>query len=207
MKSQKLLVIAATVCLLVGVSGAAMARNDCPDGFIIGGEHEEIVIDDYVDCVVVGVAVTTPTGVRVRNARSFTMMNSYVKGEVRVITDVDTGGSFGTLLYNFVDGHNIVTKNLNEADVRWNTVVDGNIRVIENSSTPSQYAEVIQNRIKGGNLVVKGNVAADVKGNRTIGGNITCRDNLNLDVFENEAIGGTVDCSREFSDLFPDEFK
>ena len=202
MKSLKLLVIAAIVCLLVGVSGAAMARNDCPDGFIIGGEHEEIVIDDYVDCVVVGVAVTTPTGVRVRNARSFTMMNSYVKGEVRVITDVDTGGSFGTLLYNFVDGHNIVTKNLNEADVRWNTVLnDGNIRVVDRDDTPSTYAEVIQNRVKG-NIVVRGVVSADVKGNRTIGGNIRCRDNILTDGFENEAIGGTVNCSRDpFSPL------
>ncbi len=39
MKSQKLTIIALIVCLLVGVSSAAMARNDCPGGFIIGGEN------------------------------------------------------------------------------------------------------------------------------------------------------------------------
>ena len=37
MKSQKLLVIATIVCLLVGASSAAMARNDCSDGFLVGG--------------------------------------------------------------------------------------------------------------------------------------------------------------------------
>ena len=45
MKTQKLLVIAAIVCLLVGASSAAMARNDCPDGFLVGGTFEEIIIN------------------------------------------------------------------------------------------------------------------------------------------------------------------
>ena len=128
------------------------------------------------------------------------MMNSYIKGVVRVARNSDSVESTAALLYNFVDGYNMVAVNLNEADVRWNTVIDGNIRVVDRDDTPSTYAEVIQNRIRG-NLVVRGTVSADVKGNRTIQGNIRCRDNLFLDSFENEAIGGSVNCSR---DPFPE---
>ena len=129
------------------------------------------------------------------------MMMSYVKGVVRVEKLGGDIGSFAILKNNVVDGYNMLTKNLNEADVRGNTVVDGNIRVIDDSPTPGQYAEVIQNRVKG-NIVVRGVVSADVKGNRTIGGNIRCVDNILTDGFENEAIGGTVNCSRDpFSPL------
>jgi hypothetical protein len=218
MNTQKLLVIAAIVCLLVGASGAAMAEElrECPNGFISGGQYETIALDlEFQDCVIVGVTVTTQAGVRVINPGSFIMMMSYVKGVVRVEKLGGDIGSFAILKNNVVDGYNILTKNLNEADVRGNTVVDGNIRVIDDSPTPGQYAEVIQNWIKG-QLVVKGNVSADVKGNRTIegnirvndnlaadvkgnrttGGRITCRDNTFLDASGNEASGGNVNCSR-----------
>jgi hypothetical protein len=57
MKSQKLFVIVAIICLLAGISSAAMARNDCPEGSISGGEFNEIVIDEFVSCSIVGVIV------------------------------------------------------------------------------------------------------------------------------------------------------
>ena len=55
MKNQKLLISVAIVCLLVGASGTAIARNDCPAGSIVGGTYGEIVIDVFKDCRVVGV--------------------------------------------------------------------------------------------------------------------------------------------------------
>jgi len=220
MKTQKLLVIAAIVCLLVGASGAAMAEelSVCPNGIINGGEYETIALSlDFQDCVIVGVSVTTPAGVRVNNPGNFIMMGSYVAGVVRVFRTGggDDDGSTAAILYNVVEGGNIVTKYLNEADVRWNKVNNGNIRVIDDPNSPGQYAEIIGNKIDG-RLVARGNVSADVKGNDTNGGNIVvddnlaaevknngategnirCSDNVVLDAFGNEASGGTVNCSR-----------
>lgn len=204
MKTYKLIIIAAIVCLLVGASGAAMAETltDCGDGSINGGTYDAILLTDYEDCVIVGVTVTTG-GVLVRNPRLFSLINSYVKnGNVRVIRDDKSlEPSTATILNNFVQNGNIVIKEVDEADVRRNTVGRGNIRVIDDPSQPDQYAEVIQNKING-NLRVNNNLSANVKENTTIGGNITCRDNLLLFAPCNEAVQGTVRCSR---DLFPGE--
>lgn len=202
MKSKKLLVIAAIVCLLVGAWGVAMAETltDCADGSINGGTYDAILLTDYEDCVIVGVTVT-PGGVRVRNPRLFSLINSYVKnGNVRVIRDDKSlEPSTATIVNNVVQNGNLVIKELDEADVRRNTVL-GNIRVIGDPT--DQYAEVIGNRIKDGNMRVNDNLAADVKANKVTNGNISCRDNTNLDAVGNEAVQGTVNCSR---DLFPGE--
>lgn len=201
MRFKQVFVIAAIVCLLVWVSGSAMAETltDCGDGHINGGTYEgiELALSGTEDCTIVGVTVTGTGGIRVINPRYFLLMNSYVKGVVRVERSSDGVESSASVLYNVVDGYNIAAIDLNEADVRWNTVLDANIRVIDRDETPSTYAEVIQNRVRQGNIVVRGAVSADVKGNRTIAGNIVCRDNIVTDAFENEAPGGVVRCSRE----------
>ncbi len=204
MKFQKLFVIAAIACLLMGASSAAMAETltDCGDGSINGGTYEAIVLTEYEDCAIVGVTVT-PGGILVRNPRLFSLINSYVKnGNVRVRRDnKGLEPSTATILNNVVQHGNIVVRELDEADVRRNTLGDGNLRVIDDPSQPDQYAEVIQNKING-NLRVDNNLSANVKENTTIGGNITCRDNLLLFAPCNEAVQGTVRCSR---DLFPGE--
>jgi len=46
MKSQKLLIIAAIVCLLVGASGAAMAVEDCAGGWLSGIIEEDVIVTD-----------------------------------------------------------------------------------------------------------------------------------------------------------------
>ncbi len=210
MKSQKLIVIAAIVCLLVVAPGAAMAqRNDCPTGSINGGEFDSLVInntdDPNFDCVIVGVSVGSG-GVIARNVRQFTLINSYVEGSIRVIRDDRTVDSRATILSNVVEGgdgrSNIVIRELLEADVRRNTVKNGNIRVIDDENKPNQFAEVIENRIKNGNLRVHYNLTADVKDNTVVGGNITCRNNVNTDPQDNIAVGGRIVCSR---DLLPGE--
>ena len=200
MKIKRLLVMGAIICLLVGASKSAMAETltDCSGGYISGGEYEGIKLAlGGEDCTIVGVTVTGAGGVRVNNPRYFILMNSYVKGVVRVQSTSGGVDGAASILYNVVDGYNIAAIDLNEADVRWNTVLDGNIRVVDKDETPSTYAEVIQNRVRQGNIVVRGAVSADVKGNRTIAGNIVCRDNIVTDAFENEALGGAVRCSRE----------
>lgn len=207
MKTYKLIIIAAIVCLLVGASGAAIAETltDCGDGSINGGTYDAIVLTEHEDCVLVGVTVLGRggVGVRVRNPRLFSLINSFVKnGNVRVRRDDKSlEPSTATILNNVVQHGNIMVRELDEVDVRRNTVGDGNIRIIDDPSQPDQYAEVIQNKING-NLRVNNNLSANVKENTTIGGNITCRDNLLLFAPCNEAVQGTVRCSR---DLFPGE--
>jgi hypothetical protein len=103
MKTQKLIVIAAIICLLVGVSGAAMAETPCPGGSIVGGTYDEIVITEFVSCSVVSVHVTGR--VLVRGADQFTMMGSLVNGNVRVINTVSAA-----LVDNQVNGGNLVAR-------------------------------------------------------------------------------------------------
>ena len=212
MKTQKLFVIASIVCLLAGASVTAMAETltDCGDGSINGGTFDGIVLnnterDPNFDCVIVGVTVGSG-GVRVRNLRQFTLIYSYIEGDVSVIRDNRNVDSAATILGNVVEGvngrSNIVIRELLEADVRRNIVKNGHVGVIDDLSQQNQYAEVIKNRIKNGNLRVNNNLTADVKDNSVVGGNITCSDNANLDSRDNDAVGGRVDCSR---DLFPGE--
>jgi hypothetical protein len=200
MKNQKRIGIFVVIGLLFIAPGAAMAETltECSGGYISGGEYEGIELAlSGEDCTIVGVIVTGAGGVRVNNPGYFILMNSIVKGVVRVQSTSGGVDGAASILHNVVDGYNIAAIDLNEADVRWNTVLDGNIRVVDRDETPSTYAEVIQNRVRQGNIVVRGAVSADVKGNRTIAGNIVCRDNIVTDAYENEALGGAVRCSRE----------
>ena len=187
MKTQKLIVIATIVCLLVGASGAAMARNDCPDGSIVGGTYDEIVITDFVSCKVVGVYVTER--VIVNGADQFTMIGSVVDGNVRVVNTASA-----VLLDNQVDGGNLVARNNTFSIVLRNIVLDGTIRVIDPSGRLE--TQVLQNLILTGNLRVNGHEKADVKENKVTDGDITCQNNDRLDSKDNDAIGGKVNCSR-----------
>ena len=46
MKTSKLIVIVGIVCFLVGASGAAMAFNSCPDGWLSGIIEEDVIVTD-----------------------------------------------------------------------------------------------------------------------------------------------------------------
>jgi len=191
MKTQKLFVIAAIVCLLVGASSAAMARNDCPEGSIVGGTYEEIVINQFVSCYVVGVVVNGD--VRVSNADQFTMMGSLVNGSVRVTNTVSAA-----LAGNQVNDGNLVTRDNTFSTVLRNIVHGGTIRVIDDSERAE--AQVLQNLIFTGNLRVNGHEKADVKENKVTDGDITCKNNDRLDSKDNDAFGGKVNCSKSLFD-------
>jgi hypothetical protein len=198
MKTQKLIVIAAIVCLLVGASSAAMARNDCPGGSIAGGTFDEIVITDFVDCSVVGVHVTGR--VLVDTAGNFSMIGSLVEnGDVRVKNSVSA-----ILVDNQVKNGRIVARGNTESFVIRNVVFGDSIRVVDDVSggefEEQQVATVLQNLVFGGNLSVLGNEKADVKENKVRDGNIICRENDRLDSKDNNAFGGRVRCSKSFLD-------
>ena len=198
MKTSKLIVIVGIVCFLVGASGAAMARNDCPGGSIAGGTFDEIVITDFVDCSVVGVHVTGR--VLVDTAGNFSMIGSLVEnGDVRVKNSVSA-----ILVDNQVKNGRIVARGNTESFVIRNVVFGDSIRVVDDVSggefEEQQVATVLQNLVFGGNLSVLGNEKADVKENKVRDGNIICRANDRLDSKDNNAFGGKVRCSKSFLD-------
>ena len=195
MKSQKLFVIATIVCLLVGVSGAAMAVDCGPEGgSIVGGTYDEIVITDFVSCKVVGVYVTDR--VLVNGADQFTMINSLVDGNVRVINT-----KTAVLVDNTVNGGRLVAKGNLTSTVLRNIVTGGTIVVSDDTCEQEQSVLVAQNLIFTGNLRINCNEKADVKDNKVTNGSITCRENDRLDSIGNVALDGTVNCRRNL-DLF-----
>ena len=195
MKTQKLIVIVAIVSLLVGATSAAMARNDCPGGSISGGVFDDIVINEFASCSVVGVIVTG--NVLVKNADQFTMKGSIVKGSLRVINTVSAA-----LVDNQVDnGGNLVAKGNAFATVLKNFITGGgNIRVNDDTCEQQQEVLVAGNLVLDGNLAVNCNEKATVRANSVTNGNITCSDNDRLDSIDNDAFGGRVNCSKSLFD-------
>lgn len=189
MKFMKLFSSAAAACLLAGASGGVMARNDCPDGSISGGTFDEIVINDFESCTVVGVVVNG--GVRVRGANQFTVKGSVVNGNLRVTNVVSAAVSDVN-----VNGGNLVTKGNAFSTILRNVVSGGNIIVSDDLCGQEQIATVVQNLIFEGSMRVNCNETADVKENKVTSGNILCQDNDRLDSKDNDAFGGRVNCSR-----------
>ena len=170
-----------------------MSRNDCPDGSLVGGAFEELVIDEFVSCSILGVLVTG--NVQVTNASQFIMMSNLVHGDVQVSNSVAA-----TVLDNHVSGGNLLlTGNRFSSSVR-NVVVNGDIRVIDDVTggefDQKQEAIVQQNLIYTGSIQVHGNNKADVNENGLRGGDITCLKNDRLDSHDNITLGGKEECSR-----------
>ncbi len=186
MKVQNLLVNTLVGCLLMGASGAAMAVG-CPNGSIIGGVVDEIVIEgvgqESLDCIVVN--VTVMGRVRVVGADQFTMMGSRIGGALRAQESTSVA-----LVENEVWGGPLVASSNRHSTVIQNIVNGGDIRVNKNSMT----ATVVENLVRNGNMLVKGNEKADVIDN-FVGGNIRCPNNDRLDSFFNVATGTIEDCS------------
>ena len=191
MKTQKLLVIVAIVCLLVGASSAAMARNDCPDGFLVGGTIDSIIINEQsASCTILGVYVTGDEdgrGIVVKDGGLITIKDSIVEGRLAVIRSNEV-----LIEDNEVSDNIVVRGNTGFTLVLRNVVRNGQIRVID-QDVEGQRVEVIENLIFGGNLSVNGNTSAAVIENRT-DGNITCSDNVELISRNNR--GQRVTCGR-----------
>jgi hypothetical protein len=154
-----------------------MARNDCPDGILVGGEYEEIVINDGGSCTILGAYVVS--GVLVRGGGEFVIKDSYVEsGGIRVI---DTGNVY--IEDNIVEADNIVARDNIQAYVLRNVIRNGGqIRVVDRNceSEDDDQAEVIQNLVFGGGMTVKCHDRAAVVENIVTDGTITCSDNETL---------------------------
>ena len=170
MKYQKLLVSAATACLLVGVSSAAMAV-DCPNGFIIGQSVDEIVINGQVchieDTVVDG-------NVTITNSPDVDMIDVQVTGNVTV-----TGGANTNATLARVDSFS------------GSIDVSGHASAIVTACIARGAGTAADN----GNMVVNNNTAAVVYTNLVVG-NLTCTGNTELDEYFNR-VYGTENCQAQ----------
>jgi len=172
MKSQKLLIGAATACLLVGTSGAAMAV-DCAGGIISFQEVDEIVINGQ-PCFIQDVVVTGD--VTVTDSPDVDMIDVEVGGTVLVTGTVENAELNATLVRTDVFAGNLLI------DGQATAIVVGNI--LRGGGGP-----------ESGDLLVNNNVAAIVRSNVVVG-DLGCTDNLELDENFNR-VYGTDDCFEE----------
>ena len=120
MKSLKLFVSVATMCLLVAASGTAMAV-DCADGIIANQEVEQITVDGE-DCIISNVTVTGD--IEVTNSDELVMVSNNVVGNIRVLRGGDV-----TLAANTTTAGNIVVRRNSKATVVLNDALAGSIVV------------------------------------------------------------------------------
>jgi hypothetical protein len=167
MKTQKLIVIAAILCLLIGVSGGvAMAElNGCGDG----------VLKDE----------TFNGGLRITGDEPCVIIGSTIQGDLRVINL-----PYVLLLNNKVGGIIRVDGNagIGVANVIANTVLGDKIVVRDN-----EVAYVLENDAVTGDILVKFNLKAFVQKN-IAAQDIRCRENTDLSAFLNLA-GQKLDCN------------
>ena len=160
MKIQKLIVIVAIVCLLVGaLGGAAMAElNGCGDG-VLKDEvfNSSLRITGDEPCVIIG--CTIQGDIRAINLPFVLLLNNKVGGMIRV--DGNAGEGVANVIANTVLGDKIVVRDNGTAYVMENDAVTGDIRVNFNTKA-----------------FVQKNIAVQ---------DIICRENTNLNAFLNLA--------------------
>jgi predicted acyltransferase (DUF342 family) len=166
MKTQKLLVIAAIVCLLVGaLAGAAMAElNDCSNG-VLKDEvfNNDLRITGNEPCVIIG--CTIQGDIRATNLPYILLLNNKVTGIIRV--DGNAGIGVANVIANTVLGEKIVVRDNDTAYVLENDAVTGDIRVNFNTKA------FVQKNIAAQDITCRENT--DLTGSLNLaGGNNTC---------------------------------
>jgi len=167
MKTQKLLVIVAISCLLLGVSsGAAMAELEgCGDGMLKDETFNSgLRITGNEPCVIIG--CTIQGDIRAINLPFVLLLNNKVGGMIRV--DGNAGEGVAKVIANTVLVGKIVVKDNDTAYVMENDAVTADIRVKFNRKA-----------------FVQKNIAAQ---------DIICRENTDLSAFLNLA-GGNLNCN------------
>ena len=145
MKTQKLLVIAAIVCMLVGVSGEAAMAGSCADGVIQNETFDgNLVIRNVTSCTILG--STIEGNLRLINVGNVLLLNNVVGGNLRV-----RDGGVASVIANTVFGGNLVVKDNNSANVIENETLNGNIRVYFNVTA------VVQKNISVRDLICREN--------------------------------------------------
>ena len=170
MKSQKLLVNSAAACLLLGVSGAALAAEDrtC-DAKIINNETVNNLTVNGTACYVSETVVLG--NVTVTNSPTFAMTNNQVQGNITVTGD----GDEDVLIYNTRVWGGPLT--VTGAGIVWifnNSIMtnpETNNMVFENNKDEVD----IFNNIVGGDLLCEGGNNAVVASNNVVLGTDTCQ--------------------------------
>ena len=176
MKTQKLIVIAAIVCLLLGASGAAMAKgpkNDCPQGVVLG----EVQIGDLVvknkDCLIQDAIVMG--NVRVDNKGK--------PGVIFIMRDVVVNGEVTVKGASAVIAQTVVVENLSVEETVLETVVTETLILGPGDMVfkDNQQVLIYHNVVQDGDIQCVGNinpftdpVGAVAVDNVVYNGNITC---------------------------------
>jgi hypothetical protein len=164
MKTQKLVVIAAIVCLLVGASGAAMAEG-CGDGVLLGERFAGTLrVTDESSCTIIG--STIGGDLRIINVDNVLLINNTVNGMIRVDGQDREANSIANVIENTVYSGKLVVRDYVTANVIGNETLnidEGNIRVVRNVSA------FVQQNIASRDLVCRGNTAVDASYNVALG--------------------------------------
>ena len=163
MKTQKLIVIAAIVCLLVGVSGGAAMAEGCGDGVIQGERFESTLrVTDERSCTIIG--STIRGDLRIINVDSVLLVNNTVNGLIRV-DGQETDESVANVVENTVFGGKLVVRDYEIANVIGNETLnqkEGDIRVVRNISA------FVQQNLAARDLICRG-TSVDASYNAAIG--------------------------------------
>jgi hypothetical protein len=143
MKTQKLLVIVAIVCVLLGLSvGVAMAEG-CSGGLIQNETFDGNLRITDDSCTIIG--STIEGDLRIINSDYVVLLNNRVGGNLRV--DGNAGNGVANVIANTVFGKRLVVRDMDTANVIENETITGNIRVIRNVSALVEKNIAAQNLI------------------------------------------------------------
>ena len=160
MKTQKLIVIAAIVCLLVGVSGEAAMAEGCGDGVIQGERFESTLrVTDERSCTIIG--STIGGDLRIINVDNVLLVNNTVNGLIRV-DGQETDESVANVVENTVFRGHLVVRDYEIANVIGNETLNkkgGDIKVVTNIHA------FVQQNLAARNLVCRGNTSLDASYN------------------------------------------
>ena len=161
MKTQKLLVIAAIVCLLVGTLGGAAMAEGCGDG-VLKDEvfNNGLRITGDQPCVIIG--CTIQGDIRAIDLPYVLLLNNKVSGIILV-----RDGGVANVIANTVLGDKIVVRDNDTAYVLENDAVTGDIRVNFNTKA------VVQKNIAAQDIRCRENTDLNALLNLA-GGNNTC---------------------------------
>ena len=160
MKTQKLFVSAAIVCLLVGVSGGTAMAEGCGDGVIQGENHEGTLrVTDERSCTIIG--STIGGDLLIINVDNVLLINNTVNGLI-LVDGQETDESVANIIENTVFRGVIVVRDYEIANVIGNETLnkkEGDIRVNTN------IRAFVQQNIAARNLRCIGNTALDASYN------------------------------------------
>ena len=166
MKFQKLILSAATACLIVGASGGA-AMASCGDGVLENETFEgNLFVTDELSCSIISSSINGD--LFIRDTLNVLLLNNKVGGRIRVIrTDGQEGVGVANVIANTVFSGDLIVKELATANIIENETLTGTIRVSGNT-----------------NALVQKNIAKK---------NLICEINTSLAAFLNVA-GNTLSC-------------